>query len=535
MRNSKKLNFLDCTLRDGGYYNNWDFPKKNIQSYLNNISKTNIKYIELGFRFFEKNYPMGLTAFTKDNLIDTLYIPNNIFIGVMVNAAELKKDKLDPLKNLKKLFPKIHRKLSFVRFACHFEEVFSLAKCIRWLKKNKIRVFINIMQISEIKEKEIKKICIFLKNNKVEDVCLADSLGALTKNTLNLTISRFLKYGSFNLGLHAHNNLNLALSNSILAINNNFKWIDSTITGMGRGPGNLKTEDILLKYHKEDLVFINKLKKIFFDKLQKKFKWGPNKYYKFAAKNKIHPTYIQQMLADERFDAKEYNKILANLKKIDARKYEPTNLLLRKKTKKIKKINKLSSWAPKTILDQKEVLILGPAKSVKNSKNKIEKFINKNKLFVIGVNASSGIEEKYVNVRTICHPRRFISDSSYLSTIKTPIIIPGKSIPKKLQKLLNLKNKKIFDYGLNLGKKKSIQIFNNYCELSSPFVILYSLAIAVSGNSKKIFLAGFDGFKKDDQSIDETENLLSRFFEMNKKIIIKTITKSNLKIPHQKI
>ena len=95
----------------------------------------------------------------------------------------------------------------------------------------------------------------FFKKNKVEDVCLADSLGALTKNSLNLTIRRFLKHGSFNLGLHAHNNLNLALSNSILAIKNNFKWIDSTITGMGRGPGNLRTEDILLKYHKKKSLF----------------------------------------------------------------------------------------------------------------------------------------------------------------------------------------------------------------------------------------------------------------------------------------
>ena len=139
MENYKKLNFLDCTLRDGGYYNNWDFPKKYIQLYLNNICKTNIKYVELGFRFFEKNYPMGLTAFTKDSLIDSLQIPNNIFIGVMVNAAELQKDKIDPLKNLKKLFSKIHPKLSFVRFACHFEEVFILTKCIKWLKKKKIK------------------------------------------------------------------------------------------------------------------------------------------------------------------------------------------------------------------------------------------------------------------------------------------------------------------------------------------------------------------------------------------------------------
>ena len=75
-----------------------------------------------------------------------------------------------------------------MRFACHIEEVFNLTKCIRWLKRNKIRVFVNIMQISEIKESEIKKFAFF--KNKVEDVCLADSLGALTKNSLNLTIRR---------------------------------------------------------------------------------------------------------------------------------------------------------------------------------------------------------------------------------------------------------------------------------------------------------------------------------------------------------
>ena len=55
MNDKKNLFYnLDCTLRDGGYYNNWDFSKKFIQNYLNYISKTNISYVELGFRFNEK-------------------------------------------------------------------------------------------------------------------------------------------------------------------------------------------------------------------------------------------------------------------------------------------------------------------------------------------------------------------------------------------------------------------------------------------------------------------------------------------------
>ena len=55
------FNILDCTLRDGGYYNNWNFQFNDIQRYLNSITKTGIKFIELGFRFYEKNKIKGLT------------------------------------------------------------------------------------------------------------------------------------------------------------------------------------------------------------------------------------------------------------------------------------------------------------------------------------------------------------------------------------------------------------------------------------------------------------------------------------------
>ena len=112
----------------------------------------------------------------------------------MINAGELikknsdffdsKKRKENTLSNLKKLFPSINKKIKFVRFACHFEEVFFLKSSISWLKKNKIEVFINIMQSSEINLQNIKKISLFLKNTGIKSLYIADSLGALKATSL---------------------------------------------------------------------------------------------------------------------------------------------------------------------------------------------------------------------------------------------------------------------------------------------------------------------------------------------------------------
>ena len=326
MTNLKKVKIIDCTLRDGGYYNNWNFSKKLIQDYIYQISKTNISYVELGFRFFKKNKLLGLTAYTKDSLINSFNIPDKLNIGIMINAGELIKNKKNTLSNLKKLFPLINKKIKFVRFACHFEEVFLLKNCISWLRKNKIEVFINIMQSSEINLQNIKKVSLFLKNVDIKSLYIADSLGSLKAISLLKIIKKFQKYWSGEMGLHAHNNLNLALDNSVTAMKNNVNWVDATVLGMGRGPGNLLTEDIL-KFLNYEYNSINFLKRNYFKKLKLKYKWGPNKYYRLAALYKIHPTYIQEILSKKKYHSKSYLKIINNFKIIGAKKYEAKNLL----------------------------------------------------------------------------------------------------------------------------------------------------------------------------------------------------------------
>ena len=155
-----KFKILDCTLRDGGYYNNWNFEKKLINEYLRAINETNIQYIELGFRELDNKKIKGNTAYTKDDFLKSLIIPKNLIIGVMVNAIDFLQSNLSKEKICRKLFPHSKStKVKFVRLACHINEPFKIVNVIKWLKKNNFMVTINLMQISEIQENEIKKLC----------------------------------------------------------------------------------------------------------------------------------------------------------------------------------------------------------------------------------------------------------------------------------------------------------------------------------------------------------------------------------------
>jgi len=74
----KNIQLLDCTLRDGGYYNSWDFEKSIINTYLNKINQSNISNIEIGFRFFDQDYFLGPLAYSSDDYLESLNIPKKL-------------------------------------------------------------------------------------------------------------------------------------------------------------------------------------------------------------------------------------------------------------------------------------------------------------------------------------------------------------------------------------------------------------------------------------------------------------------------
>ena len=120
------------------------------------------------------------------------------------------------------------------------------------------------------------------------------------------------------LGIHTHDNLGLALSNSLAALDYGAEWVDSTILGMGRGPGNCKTEEILIELNNsKGLHKISPIIEIIskhFLKLKNLHKWGTNPYYYIGGKFGIHPSYIQEIMNDKLFSPDDKLALIEKLK-----------------------------------------------------------------------------------------------------------------------------------------------------------------------------------------------------------------------------
>jgi 4-hydroxy 2-oxovalerate aldolase len=523
------ISLLDCTLRDGGYYNNWDFSKELIEEYLEAMSSAKITNVELGFRFLKKNIYMGPCAYTTDSFINSLKIPKKIKIGVMINAKDLISNKFSKKEIIKKFFNFKENSISFVRFAAQYNEIDKIIPICDLLKKRGLKVIINLMQISEISFDEIEIITKKISKSKVDVFYFADSLGSLDTEKIINIIKSIKKNWKKDIGFHAHDNMNRALVNGVTAFNNGVKWIDSTVTGMGRGAGNIKTEYALLEFSKKlnNNFDISKLLKLIEEKfypMQQKYKWGTNPYYFMAGQYKIHPTFIQSMLSDLKLEPFEILSSIANLKK---NKTNTFNKNLLEVGEKIYKGKTKGNWNPNTKIKGNNVLILGSGPSSLNYASAIEDFIKKYNPFVIALNAEKSIDEKLINLRVACHALRITSDINLFKKLKQPLALPLKRIPEEQRK--NFKKIKIFDYGLEVQSGK-FKFGKNSSIAPNPLTIIYALSIANSGKAKQIYLTGLDGYSVDDPRRHEMDDLLKAYLQLRKKAEIISITPTRYKI-----
>ena len=249
-----KLKILDCTLRDGGYYNNWNFSIQLINKYLKVMSDIKVDYAEIGFRSMEKKEFRGPCAYTTDQFLDNLKIPKTLKVAVMINGAELIKE--NSLKKNISLTNSLFKKSKFskvklVRIASHYSELKKVMPVASKIKSLGYNVAINLMQISDRTENEIKQFCDLAKKYNMDAVYFADSTGSLNRDQTLEIVNNFKKNCKIDLGIHAHDNMDMAMENAMMALNNGVSWIDSTVLGMGRGPGNVKTENLVLELEKK--------------------------------------------------------------------------------------------------------------------------------------------------------------------------------------------------------------------------------------------------------------------------------------------
>ncbi|MGG1399977.1 aldolase catalytic domain-containing protein [Bacillus salipaludis] len=524
------IKLLDCTLRDGGYYNSWDFDRLLIQDYLKAMYEISVDYVELGLRGLNKDGFKGACAYTTDNYINTLEIPKGLNIGVMVNASDLVNYPDGIEMALSKLFaPASVSPVSLVRIACHVHEFELALPAASWLKNQGYVVGFNVMQIADRSEEEIKNLANAANDYPLDVLYFADSLGSLSpKDTAKIIrIIRQVWLGP--LGIHTHDNMGNALANSIRAIEEGVTWVDSTVTGMGRGPGNAKTEYLAVALEEDRKVKSNitplmKLIERYFKPLQKQCGWGTNTYYYLAGKFGIHPTYIQEMLGDSRYIEEDILAVIDYLKLEGGKKFNFNTL---EAARNFYLGDPVGTWNPSSVISEREVLIIGTGPSIAKHKQALEDYIRYKNPYVIALNTQLHISSDLIDIRAACHPVRLLADSSVHKTLPQPLVIPASMLSDNIKKAFHGKN--LLDFGISI-QENTFKFESDFCVLPNSLVFAYALAIATSGNASRILLAGFDGYGAEEPRTSEVNNLLNLFIQEPKAPPVISITPTQYKI-----
>lgn len=490
-----QFKILDCTFRDGGYYNNWNFPPEIIQKQISNCSALGIDILEIGFRFLNIKNVYGHNARSEKNFINSFDIPHSLKIALMFNASDIIQSQKNPAIFKTFIENQFYTSLDIqlIRIACHTTEFEEIVPTIEFFKSKNIKIALNLMQISKVGTSEIIHFIDFCKSANVDIIYFADSLGGLFPEKTKKIAKVFKNESDIPFGIHAHDNLGMALMNSVCSIENGATYVDASITGMGRGPGNTILEELLqlkgkMLNHYPDFGDFHKLIQDYFEPLKDKHKWGKNYLFFNAGLNDIHPTYVQEIskIKDLSFSKKLdiIKSVARNTNKHSFNKDILWNELVPSPTIKNTDTNPHSALSLK-----RNVLILGPHSFNSKNKYQLDKFLNINRCSVILTNPNFNESEKYkqlIDYGVVASPIRWEPKfESYF-----PLISP-----------FRVSDKNIY-YGLKIEDKIKIDL--NQVTLPKPLVLPYIISFLSTKQRKNIVFFGFDEIAThDDREIIE--------------------------------
>ena len=527
----KKITHIDCTLRDGGYYNSWDFSRDLIADYLSSMLAVSVDIVELGFRSFNTNGYQGPCAYTTDRFLQGLSLPKDITIAVMVNAAELVNHQLGASKAVSLLFSKrTDSPVSMVRIACHIHEVEAILSACDWLVEAGYRVGLNLMQVADRSDEQLEGIVKLIDGHGIEVLYFADSLGSLDPDQTAHIIRVLRRRWTGPMGIHTHDNMGRAIPNTMRAIGEGVDWVDSTVTGMGRGPGNAQTEYLVIELERLTgrrlklaplLTLISK----HFAPMKSQYQWGQNPFYYLAGQYGIHPTFLQEMLSDSRYSEEDILSVIEHLRKAGGKKYSAN--VMEQGRHRFGSAS-AGTWRPAELLSGKEVLIIGSGSSACAHQEAIEQYVRECNPIVVALNTQSAIDTSLINIRTACHPVRLLADCDVYRDVPQPLVVPISSLDEKVRK--SLESAVLYDFGLII-EPKTFRFNETDAVVPSSLVIAYTLALCASGRAKRILLAGFDGYAHGDPRNAEMDELLTLFQGTDGAVPLLSITQTVYSVP----
>lgn len=522
-----KMKILDCTLRDGGYYNNWDFSEEIVEEYLNSMANANIDFVELGLRNFPKSGFVGAFAYTTENFLNSLDLPEGPEYGVMVDAKTILGSELSVEDAINSLFTSSEKsKIKLVRVAAHFHEVECSGEIVEHLKSLGYIVGFNLMQAGGKPCAVISEKAKIAKSwNGLDVLYFADSLGNMDAEEVKRIVSAIRCEWDGELGIHTHDNMSKGLDNSLTALKSGVSWLDSTVTGMGRGAGNTQTENLLATLVTQGAKYnpapVYELVIRSFEPMQKKYGWGSNLLYFLGAQNDIHPTFIQNLLSSSHYGTDEIVGAINYLSNLEGTSSYNGDVLDTALTfsKTSNEISGCDSLVGK--FDGREVLLIANGPSCKTYKKAIEEYIKSYEPVVISININSYISEELIDYFIITHNSKALSEFDQYSSLESPIILPKHRFSE--QELANLSKVTIIDYGIQV-EKGEFEIHDSFALIPYDLTVPYALSALVISGTNCIKLIGFDGFDSHDERQREMNEVLEMFKHKTPNLKIESLT-----------
>lgn len=474
-----RVRLLDCTLRDGGYMNNWKFGEKNIRYIIDHCSKAGIDIIECGF-LSDVKYVKGYSIF-PDTKTTNEFIPdkkdNRLYVAMIaIGEKEIHPDKLSFAKE---------SKIKGIRLTFHPEETKKAFNWAKLLMKKGYKVFMQPVGSANYDDETLLRLIGKINQLRPYAFYLVDTLGTMYQKD----ISRILYLVDNNLapdihlGFHSHNNLQMSFANAQELIHFSTKRkmiIDCCIYGMGRGAGNLCTE-LLADYLNQTgmkqyqvipiLECIDECIMYYFAK----FPWGYSAAYFLASSKKCHPNYASYLLSKQKLSAYSISNLLDQLsetERLTFHKEAITDLYQKYQVHAVDdRVDR--EWQAEKVKGKK-VLIIGTGTTIRSHEKRIRHYIEKHHPFVISVNF---VENRYeTNLVFIGNEKRYHHYEKELDLTKTIFSSNIENLPE---------NAHIVNYA---------DLINSSVDVSDNAGLMVIKLLQQLG-VKDIALAGMDGYR----------------------------------------
>ena len=474
---------LDCTLRDGGYYTKWDFSSELVANYLKTMNELPIDFLEIGYV-----NPHGATDYygqyyyLPDKTIDFVRSRSSKSLAVMIDGKKFYDSDVGLVTS------RLKNKVQLIRVATPPQDLHRSIELCKRLKNYGFTTAINLMYLSSIVKADM-----FVSDLRGVDFESVDYLNFVDSygSVLPFDLARFAKKveqleGLPTLGFHGHDNLNLAFANTLVCIDAGWRSFDTTVQGMGRGAGNLKTELLLSyrqsKYSEEvDLARLGSLLETFAE-LQQQYGWGTNLAYIFSGFYELPQKKVMDALELGRYSLPSILNSLDTAYDMDLPKLGP------------KAVNKM--------------LLVGGGESTILHLDPIRTFLERHKDVEV-IHSSSRHLKSFVG----------IPNKSYLVAAGNEVAKAGTDLPENFT-VVHRPRPRNFDVGKIEGMSFELSFFSMFeSDVDSPLAI--ALEIAHQYRAKTIYVVGFDGYKNSTSQKDialnkENQNIIYTYRKFGK-------------------